>query len=732
MGLTPDLTCLSASSDSSIWSHMTSHPHAPPVETLVDLLRHRAINQDNRVAYTFLADGEKDERNWTYAELDLRTRAVAAWLQESQTPGARVLLLFEEGLDYLAALFGCMYADCLAVPVHPPDPRRLHRTLPRLQSIAADAGVTAVLTTTDIARGAEAALPQVPVLQKATWLSLDELDLSAADRWIDPKKGSDDLAYLQYTSGSTSTPKGVMISHRNLIHQLTDFDTGYNHDPDCVLVTWLPATHDLGLVYGRFMPLFIGMRCVFMSPVAFMQRPLRWITALSDFRGTHTPSPNFGFEVVARKTTPEQRAKLDLSALRVVLNGAEAIRWESESMFIDALVPCGMRPEAVTHAMGMSESTAKIITEPIDRFPPKFVYLDPAAYEDNRVVLVTAETPNAREVASCGSTVLDTVVVIADPTSHNKLDEDRVGEMWVSGTTVAQGYYNLEKATHESFGATLADGTGPFLRTGDLAFIHEGEVYLTGRLKDLVIIRGQNHHPQDIEWSLQDTHVALRPNCAAAFGVRRSGEDERLAVITEVVPDRCLDPEPVFNAIKMAVNEHGLQPVSIVLIAPRTLPKTSSGKIQRAKSRRLFLANELDTVARWDAPVAKPSEAPKAAGLLERLNRASARQQQRILVAHITALAAALLGLDPEDVEVDRPFGELGMDSITAVELVEEVGKAMGRDVPGTLLFDFPTIVAIARHLLETQPAPQPAPAKLDAMSEEEAAAALLAELDDL
>jgi len=712
---------------------MTTHPYAPNVETLVELLRHRAANLPEQIAYTFLADGEKDARSWTYGELDRRARAVAAHLQAEQAPGSRVLLLFEEGLHYLAALYGCMYADCLAVPVHPPDPRRLHRTLPRLQSIATDAGVTAVLTTSDIAIGAEAALPEVPVLQRASWLSLDGMDLSGSDRWVDPVKGPDDLAYLQYTSGSTSTPKGVMISHRNLIHQLTDFDTGYDHTPDSVLVTWLPATHDLGLVYGRFMPLFIGMRCVFMSPVSFMQRPIRWLQALSDYRGSHTPSPNFGFEIIARKTTPEQRSNLDLSPLQVVLNGAEPIRWESEKMFIETLVPHGMRREAVTHAMGMSESTAKIITEPIDRYPPKFVYIDPAAFEDNRVVLVDPSSPNAREVASCGATVLDTVVVIADPSTHDRLGEDRVGEMWVGGTTVAQGYYNRHEETQRSFCARLGSGAGPFLRTGDLAFIHRGEVYLTGRLKDLVIIRGQNHHPQDIEWSLQEAHEAIRPNCAAAFGVRLHGEEERLAVVTEVYPERVTDPDPVFAAIRQAVGEHGLVPVSIVLIGPRSLPKTSSGKIQRTKSRRLFLADELAVVARWDAPKPTETEPPVASDLVERLTRASERQRRRILVNHIASLAASLLGLDAEDVEVDRPLGELGLDSITAVELVEEVGSALGREVSGTVLFDYPTIVAISGHLLETQPVSKPAiRTDVEQMSEEEAAAALLAALDDL
>ena len=478
------------------------HPHAPPVGTLVAVLRSRALHQPNQVGYTFLdGDGPGHDRSWS--QMDRQARAVAAWLQSrggaDAVRDARVLLMFEEGHAYLDALYGCMYARALAVPVHPPDPRRLHRTLPRLLSICQDAGVRFVLTTSEIAKAARPALADDPVLGTAEWLSLDTLDADLADSWIDPQAQSEDLAYLQYTSGSTSTPKGVMISHHNLMHQLTDFDIGYDHHPGSVMVTWLPATHDLGLVYGRFMALFIGFRCVYMSPVSFMQRPIRWLRAIDRFRGTHTPSPNFGFEIVALKTTEQEREGLDLSSLRVVLNGAEPIRQSSEELFVEVMTPHGLPPQAVTHAMGMSETTAKIITEPIDRHPPRFVHLDAEAYEDNQVVLVSRDAPNARTVASNGTTVLDTRVEIVDPASLEKLPADHVGEMWVSGTTVAQGYFNNPEATEQTFRARTRDGDGPFLRTGDLAFVHDGEVYLTGRLKDVIIIRGQNHHPQDIE-----------------------------------------------------------------------------------------------------------------------------------------------------------------------------------------------------------------------------------------
>lgn len=720
------------------------HPHVPPVHTLVELLRWRAEHQADRVGYRYLVDGEDTVDDRTYGELDRRARAVAAWLQARASDGDRVLMMFEEGHDYLDALYGCMYAKVLAVPVHPPDPHRLHRTLPRLKNIAADAGVKWILTTSDIASAARDAFADHPTLGSAEWLLLDALDVATADAWVDPGATADDIAYLQYTSGSTALPKGVMVSHHNLVHQLTDFDVGYDHDPErSVMVSWLPSTHDLGLVYGRFMPLFIGFPCVFMSPVHFMQRPFRWLKALSTFRGTHSPAPNFGFELAARRTTPEERATLDLSCVQVLLNGGEPIRQSSEALFIEAFRPHGLPPEAVTHAMGMSESTAKIVTEPIDRFPARFVSVDGAAYEDHRVVLVDADAPGARTVASNGSTVLDTRVAIVDPDSHEILGEERVGELWVKGTTVAQGYFGNAEATEHSFRARTADGDGPWLRTGDMAFLHEGELYLSGRLKDVIIIRGQNHHPQDIEWTMSTVHPALRPNCAAAFSVP-TDQGEQLVLVTEIYRHKVDDAEQVFAAIRQAIAEHGLAARSLVLMSPRTLPKTSSGKIQRTKARQQFLDGSIDTLFRWDASEATEAEAAESEALLPRLQAAPPRRRVALLVEHLSSLAAHLLGLDLDDIEPDRPLQELGIDSVTAVEMVERVGQAIDKGIPGTLLFDYPTIEAISGFIVDellgdldrgptaARTAATPSTADVAKMTEAEAEAALLAELDDL
>jgi acyl-CoA synthetase (AMP-forming)/AMP-acid ligase II/acyl carrier protein len=715
----------------------------PSVQSLVELLRHRAATHPDQVAYTFLADGERHELHRTWAELDRRARAVAGWLETNASRGDRALMMFEEGLEYLDAFFGCMYADVLAVPVHPPDPARLPRTLPRLLTVARDAGVRVVLSTRELESALRPGLSELPAQQ---WLAVDGVDVAAADRWVDPGVKIDDIAYLQYTSGSTAVPKGVMVSHRNLLHQLADFDQGYDHDADTVIVTWLPATHDLGLVYGRLMSLFLGCRCVFLSPAAFMQRPSRWMAAMSHFRGTHSPSPNFGFEIAARKA--ENLGSLDLSCVKVLLNGAEPIRQESEERFTEVHRVAGLRPSAVTHAMGMSESTAKIVTEPIHRHPPRFVHIDGAAYERHEVVLVPRGSPNSRSVASNGTTQGDTRVVIVDPDNLEKLPADRVGEMWVGGTTVAQGYWNNPDATEATFRARTSDGDGPFLRTGDLAFVHDGEVYLSGRLKDLIIIRGQNHHPQDLEWTVASAHPALRPNCAAAFGVADGGgAGEQLVLVTEVYEDQVRDPEPVFRAIKAALWEHGIAANTIVLLPARGLPKTSSGKIQRTQARTLFQQGTIPTLFRWDAAAVGPAPTPAAGGsdLRAAILAATGRRRQQLLAEHVQSVASSLLGLAASEVEVDRPFGELGLDSVTAVEMVERVGKALGVELAGTVLFDHPTIDALSRWVVETKlgegPAVEAVGARPDSgldaagisqMSDAEAEEALRRELEDL
>ncbi len=664
---------------------------APEIEirTFVDLLRERARATPDRRAYTFLAEGEGLGETWTYGELWARARGVARRL-EGWPPGTRVALVVDEGLPFHAALYGCMLARVLAVPLHPPDPARRGRTLRRIVQVCAQADVRVLLSHRAHPATLAAAWPgEAPVA-----IDLDEI---APDSTFPvPDVTPADIAYLQYTSGSTALPRGVRVSHRNLVHQLANFDHGYGHGADSVLVSWLPATHDLGLVYGRMMPLFKGFEGVFLPPSAFVQRPIRWLRTITQFGGTHTPSPNFGLDLAVSRTSPEEREGLDLSSLDVIVNGAEPIRRATEERFARAFAPHGLRGSAITHAYGMSEATAKITSEPPARARPRFVRLRPAAYEAGRVELADGTEPGI-EVASNGVTVGDTVVRIVDPDTLEVAGPDEVGEVWVSGGTVAEGYHADAEATEATFAAHTADGEGPFLRTGDLGFLHDGELFLSGRLKDLVILRGENHHPQDLEWSAEQAHPAIRRGGTVAFSVP-TDDGEGLALMAEIGTEDAADPDAVLAALRRALAEHGVAAETLLLVPPRTVPKTTSGKLQRGTARERVLAGAVPVIARADAVHGTP---PVRRALARTLEDAPPRRRRRLLGAHLAGLVGAMVGLAETDVPRDLPLRDLGLDSVTAVELVERIAADLGVTVAGTVLFDHPTVDALVDFLLE-------------------------------
>lgn len=702
--------------------------------TLIDLLRTRARDQGHLPAYTFVADDETST-TWTWAELERRAAHVAAALAERSRPGDRALLLYPQGLDYLAALFGCMRARVLAVPLQPPGRHRAASALPKLDAIAADGGVAVALTTSALLDEMQALVAPSPRLAATPWLSTDDVPVAA---WSDLPVADEEIAYLQYTSGSTSTPKGVMVSHGNLLYNLHDFDAGYGHDADSVMVSWLPTFHDLGLVYGVFMPLYVGFHGVLLDPLAFLARPARWLRAIHRFRGTHACAPNFAFDLCAAKTTAEERATLDLSSWKVLLNGAEPIRHDSEAAFVAALGPCGVSWSTVSHAYGMSEATAVISKEPLGS-ARVFLDVDAASLERHRAVPVTQDAPGARRLAGCGVTTHDTRVVVADPDTFERQHDGHVGELWVGGPTVAQGYWNNPEATADTFQARTTDGDGPFLRTGDLGFVWGGQVFVTGRLKDMIIVRGENHYPQDLEWSVQSAHAAIRPSCVAAFAL---GDDGEIGIVAEVYPERLPNPpDPVFGAVREAIGEHGLSVARIVLVAPRAVFKTSSGKIMRRQTRAALLGAELPALADWTRPVTTEPVAPPTDDLRAALAAAPGPARAGLLADHILTRAAALLGLPADALDADTPLKELGLDSVQAVELTDTIGLDLGRDLPVTLLFEHPTAARLASALLAVTapvapvaaPAAAPSPEALDDdLSDDELAALLRAELEGL
>lgn len=570
--------------------------------TLIELLSYRVQNQPQQKAYTFLRDGETEELSLTYQELDQKARAIAQALtyqfashpQSLGAAGERALLLYPPGLEFITAFLGCLYAGVVAVPAYPP---RQNMNFVRLQAIVTDAQATVVLTTSSLLANLVSRWDENPELASMHWLTTDDIDSNLNSDWQEPRLERDSLAFLQYTSGSTGTPKGVMVTHGNLLSNERAIAKGFIHTEKTIHVIWLPLFHDMGLIGNVLQSLYLGTPSILMSPVAFLQKPLRWLQAISRYKATTSGGPNFAYDLCIRKITLEERSSLDLSSWEVAFNGAEPIRSETLERFANYFAPCGFRKEALYPCYGMAEATL-FVSGGLKTSPPVLYQVEAAALEENQVVAAESDE-GTRTIVGCGRTWLDEKIAIVDPESLTQCPGAKVGEIWVSGSSVAAGYWRRPEQTAETFQAYLSDtGEGPFLRTGDLGFLQDGELFVTGRLKDVIIIRGQNHYPQDIELTVQKSHPALRFDCGAAFTVDHQGE-QRLVIVQEVERTslRRLDiKEVVGNITEAVIDHHGLQVYATVLIKPGSIPKTSSGKIQRHACRRGFIDGSLNVV----------------------------------------------------------------------------------------------------------------------------------------
>jgi acyl-CoA synthetase (AMP-forming)/AMP-acid ligase II len=577
------------------------------LDTLVDLLQMRADLDPNGLAYTFLIDGEREGPSFTYATLDEAARAVAMALREHGIrPGDRALLVYPPSLDFIPAFFGCLYAGVIAVPAYPPQPTQASRTLPRLLSIIGDADVGIVLTNTAIAEGASSLRRHTAAIDAVPWLCTDRVDLSLASSWTPPRFDDDPLAFLQYTSGSTASPKGVMVSHRNLLHNLASANHAAENDESTVSVSWLPVIHDMGLIEGMLGPAYSGYPAYLMAPASFLQRPMRWLRAITRYRATTSGGPNFAYDLCVRKITDAQRAELDLSSWRIAYNGAEPIRRDTLLAFHDRFRGIGFRWRSFYPVYGLAESTLLVSTGGTG-YEPVLRDADPDRLARGELRDAARPTMSTRPLVSSGPASFGTRIVIVDPETFEPCMEGRIGEIWVSSPSVARGYWRREDETRETFGARLANGDGPFLRTGDLGLLSDGELFVTGRLKDLLIVRGLKHFPQDIELTAERQDDALRPGCSAAFAI--DGEEgEAVGIALEVDPRALpIDPseqqvryEAITRAVRQAVSEHHGVTLSIVSLLPLgAMPKTSSGKLRRRDCRVAILNGSLDEVARW-------------------------------------------------------------------------------------------------------------------------------------
>ncbi|WP_019504308.1 fatty acyl-AMP ligase [Pleurocapsa sp. PCC 7319] len=566
--------------------------------TLVELLSYRAQNQPDYTTYTFLQHGEEVNR-LTYFALDRQARAIAASLQSMEATSKRALLLYPPGLEFIAAFFGCLYAGVVAVPAYPP---RRNQNLSRLLSIMEDSQANFALTTKSLMDKMEERLSLSPELAAISWLTTDDLDSDYASIWQQPKVDIDTLAFLQYTSGSTGKPKGVMLSHGNLLYNEEMVKVAYQHTEKTIFVGWLPLFHDMGLIGNVLQPMYLGIPSFLMSPVDFLQRPFRWLQAISRYRATTSGGPNFAYDLCVRKITPEQIESLDLSSWEIAFNGAETVHAHTLEQFSATFEPCGFRREAFYPCYGMAE-TALFISGGVKTALPVIQKVEKSALEKNRVVTATNENDEqVQTIVGCGQTWLNQKISIVNPETLTLCPTGNIGEIWVSGSNVAKGYWNRPAETEQTFNAYIANtGEGPFLRTGDLGFLQDGELFVTGRIKDVIIVRGQNHYPQDIELTVQNSHPALRPSCGAAFTVDVNSA-ARLVIVQEIERSylRKLKVNAVVESIRQAVTaEHGLQVYAIVLVKTGSIPKTSSGKIQRHACRAGFLSGSLNVVEDW-------------------------------------------------------------------------------------------------------------------------------------
>lgn len=688
----------------------SSSNQSPTFSTIVDLLRFRAEKQPGQRSYTFLVDGEEEEEHINYGELDSSARMIAAFLQSQGATGQRVLLLYPPGLDYIKAFLGCLYAGATAVPVYPPRLSRLtDRSFPRLLAIAHDAHPVFVLTTAPILALAEGSRSLISDFPQVEWKATDTFDRNLAEAWQDPKVKEDTLAFLQYTSGSTSSPKGVMVSHWNLVQNQMLIQHAFGLNQDSLGVCWLPLYHDMGLIGNVLQPLYTGFPCVMMSPIDFLQKPFRWLGAISRYHATVSGGPNFAYELCMSRITAEQRASLDLSSWSLAYTAAEPIREETIERFSKAFEPCGFRKDSFFPGYGLAEATLFVTGGP-KRSRPKYYSVERSALKRGQIKIASESKSQSASLVSCGQLYPEQNTIIVDPASRRRCLPDQIGEIWISGPNVTQGYWEKPDASAETFQAYLSDtGEGPFLRTGDLGFIQNGELIVTSRLKDLIIIRGQNHAPQDIEQTVGKCHPALRVGCGVAFSVNGEcdalpGISEQLVIVHEV--DRhslSVDVEAVARSIRQAVAEtHGLHVSAVVLIKPGTIPKTSSGKLQRYLCREDFIASALEQIGISIKPEGNSLDLDGRdhPSMMEILS-ASPTRREKLLSEYLRRQVAGSLQIPEFPLEPDQPITMLGIDSLKILELKNQIENDWGIEIPLADFVEQPTLERLSIILLQ-------------------------------
>ena len=578
-------------------------PQADPANhsefsSFVDVLRRRAAEQPDHPAYIFLPDRGGERLSLTFAELYASAEALAINLGERAQIGDRALLLFSPGLDFIVAFFACLLAGVIAVPMMVP---RRASSSDASAAILADCSPRFALTRSDLLTIARPDLRERFQASRLDWVFVDSCAAaSIKERDPLPVPGRDDIAFLQYTSGSTSAPKGVVVKHGNLVENSEMIRIAFGNTRKSTHVSWVPLYHDMGLILNALQSLYVGALCVIMAPVGFMQRPLSWLRAIHDYRAEVAGGPNFAFDLCVRRYRSEELQGVDLSCWKVAINGAEPVRANTIDRFTATFAPHGFDSKSLQPAYGMAEATL-LISANRRGTGPTSRKVDRDALQRNRIITPARER-DSQILVGCGRQLTGEQLAIVDPETRTLLGPGLVGEVWVGGPHIAEGYWRKPEVTSAVLRAQLASGGDQYwLRTGDLGFVDEGgELYITGRIKDLIIIRGINHYPQDIEETVQNCHVALRRHCGAAFSVPDQEDEEQLVVVQEIERTfrRGVTRDELVASIREAIaKEHELTAGEIVLIRTGSLPKTTSGKLQRQLTRQMFRTGALSPLS---------------------------------------------------------------------------------------------------------------------------------------
>lgn len=671
--------------------------------TLVHLLRWRAVHEPNRNAFVFLRNGTREEGQLTYGMLDQKARCIAHFLMKQYHPGERALLVFPAGLEFISAFFGCLYANIIPVPTPSPDPVRLKRTLPRLRAIAKNAQPSVILSTSKIFLDIQDMSDPIIDLGDVAWSLTDTLEFEEGDIWEGAEITQDSIALLQYTSGSTNEPKGVMVSHANLMHQFESQTKAGAFSPNSVSLTWMPHFHDYGLVSGLLHPVYVGCPAYVMSTLVFLKRPIRWLEAISRLQVTHTGGPNFAYESCIRNSTPEQRAWLNLQAWDVASCGAEPIRTDTMERFCDLFLPAGFRREAFVPCYGLAESTLLVSSKGHGEVP-SVCFLDQDALERGCVVESHSSQKRTKPMLGSGSPIEGMDLVIVHPEERVPCVPDQIGEVWIAGPSISKGYWNRDEESKETFQAFLQDsGKGPFLRTGDLGFVRNGQLYITGRLKDLIIIHGTNHYPQDIELTVEGCNPALRVGAGVAFSFIQDG-DERLVITQELERrERAGNLNELASTIREAVaDRHNLQAFAILFLRAGSIPKTTSGKVRREACKQAYLAGELHVLDSNVVGAGNSDQTPPADKAV--LGTMHSHPTFRELEALINGEVSRLLRVADGQFVRKEPLRSLGFDSLMAVELKNRLETHLRISISLKDILLGPTIGELTNQLLLEHP----------------------------